>query len=141
LILYMDTSCLAKLYLLEEGSVRMRESAFAAGQVTTSKIAYAETRATLARALREGRIDNAEFDEARQKFEREWPDLTASEVSDSVLQEAGNLVDKHPIRGFDAIHLASAEHTRAMNIAQVVFATADRRLRDAADAEGFALTS
>ena len=118
----------------------MREAAVAAEQVTTSKIAYAETRAALARALRDRRLSDSQFAESRGKFDSECPDLTSSDVSDSILQQAGELVDRHPIRGLDAIHLASAKHTRAMNIAGVVFATADRRLRDAAAAEGFALT-
>src|SRR2546428_12991315 len=107
----MDTSCLAKLYLLEEGSVRMREAAVAAEQVTTSKIAYAETRAALARALRDRRLSDSQFAESRGKFDSEGPDLTSSGVSDSILQWAGEVVDGHPFRGLVGLHLASPYHT------------------------------
>ena len=139
MILYVDTSSLAKLYLLEDGSAEMRASALAAEQVTSSRIAHVETRVALARALRDRRIDEQALRDARRKFEVEWASLAALEVSDAILQQAGDLGDRHPIRALDAIHLASAEQVRALNQREVRFSTADRRLRDAAVAEGFSV--
>ena len=139
MILYADTSSLAKLYLLENGSAEVRNLILAAPQVTTSEVAYAETRVALARALRDSRLDQAGFQYARQKFEGEWPAFGAIKVGDGILREAGDLGDLYPIRGFDAIHLASAKQVRAISSDEVMFSTADRRLRDAAVAEGFAV--
>jgi predicted nucleic acid-binding protein len=139
LILYADTSSLFKLYLLDEGSDEVRRAVAASSQVTSSKIAYAETRVALARALRAQRLDQAAFRLARQKFEDEWTGMGAIEVEDQILQEAGDLGDLYPIRGFDAIHLASAKHVREQAQDLVRFSTADTRLREAAVAEGFAV--
>jgi hypothetical protein len=74
------------LYLVEEGSADMRASALAADQVTSSKVAYVETRVALARALRDRRIDGQVLAEARRKFEEEWVGLAAIEVSDAILR-------------------------------------------------------
>jgi len=139
LILYTDTSSLIKLYLVEEGSAEMGNLVAAATQVTTSNVAYAETRVGLARAFRDGRVNEGGFQNARQKFESEWPGIGAVELSDEILHEAGDLGDVYPIRGFDAIHLASAKQVREQGSQEVQFSTADRRLRDAAVAEGFSV--
>jgi predicted nucleic acid-binding protein len=139
LILYVDTSSLFKLYLAEAGSAEVRSLVGAASQVTSSKIAYAETRVALARAFREGRLDQFAFQSAREKFEHEWLGISTVEVSDEILRDAGDLGDQYPIKGFNAIHLASAKQVRALSGDQTMFATADRRLRDAAVAEGFAI--
>jgi predicted nucleic acid-binding protein len=61
------------------------------------------------------------------------------EVTDEVAREAGELGDRHPIRGFDAIHLASATKFRAGTRGELSFMTVDRHLRDAAVAEGFSV--
>lgn len=139
MILYTDTSSLAKLYLVEDDSDEVRRLVGAASQVASSSVAYAETRVALARALRDGRLDEGGFQNARHKFEGEWPGIGGVEVSDRILREAGDLGDLHPIRGFDAIHLASAKQVRSLANDQVAFSTADRRLREAAGAEGFPL--
>jgi uncharacterized protein len=139
LILYLDTSSLIKLYLAEDGSAETRNLVAVATQVTTSNVAYAENRVGLARAFRDGRISGSGFQNARQKFESEWLGIAVVELNNEILREAGDLGDLHPIRGFDAIHLASANQIRALSSDEVQFSTADRRLRDAAVAEGFAV--
>jgi uncharacterized protein len=138
-ILYLDTSNLAKLYLAEEGSADVEEAALAAEAVTSSKIAYVETRVALARAFRDRRIDERILQATQQKFEGEWPGLAAVEVSDFVLREAADLGDRHPVRASDAVHLASALQVRDLNRQEVLFSTSDRRLRDAAIAEGLSV--
>jgi uncharacterized protein len=140
LILYADTSSLFKLYLVEAGSLEVRNAVSAASQVMSSVVAYAETRVALARALRDGRLDQPGFALARQKFEAEWPGMGGIEVTDEILRESADLGDVYPIRAFDCIHLASANWARVLSTEDVTFTTADQRLRDAAVAEGFAPT-
>lgn len=137
MIVYADTSTLAKLYLLEDGSVEIRNLVAAASATTTSVVAYAETRVAMARAFRNGRLDERGLETARQKFEAEWPTTPTVEVSNEILREAGDLGDRYPIRGFDAIHLASAKQVLSLGEDEIVFSTADQRLRQAAIAEGF----
>ena len=51
--LYLDTSSLVKLYVTESGSKVVRQLVGDANVVATSVVAYAETRAALARLRRE----------------------------------------------------------------------------------------
>ncbi len=122
---------------MEDGSAEIRNLVVSATHVTASNVAYAETRVGLARALRDGRLNGGGLQNARQKFESEWPGMGVVELNDEILHEAGDLGDVYPIRGFDAIHLASAKQVREQSSREVQFSTADRRLRDAAVAEGF----
>jgi len=53
-ICYLDSSALVKLYVHEQGSETVRKLVDAASAVATSKVAYPEARAALARGFREG---------------------------------------------------------------------------------------
>ncbi len=78
MILYLDTSSLLKLFVLESGTEEVQARVEGAGVVATSIIAYPEAHAALARRQREGA----------------W-------------MRAGALAIRHRLRGMDAIHLAS----------------------------------
>ena len=58
-----------------------------------------------------------------------------SDVDDSVVTEAGRLAEQHALTALDALHLASALSLREPG-EDVAFVTFDRRLREAALAEG-----
>ncbi len=139
MILYVDTSCLTKVYLDEDDSTEVRESVQEAERLVSSRIAYTEARVALARAWRNARIDDLVFRAARAEFERGWESIFVVEVTDELARAAGDLGDRHAIRGFDAVHLASATKFRSDTKSEVSFMTADRRLRDAAVAEGFSV--
>lgn len=107
MICYLDTSALVKLYVEEEGSDLVMRYVREAGLVATSKVAYAETRAALARSKREGLLGNSTYREAVANFEEDCPSLFVLELTDAVVFKAGELVERFPLRGFDSIHLAS----------------------------------
>ena len=71
--LYVDTSSLVKLYVTEAGSDVVRQLVGGANLVATSVVAYAETRAALARLRREGALTGSNFTSARREFEDQWP--------------------------------------------------------------------
>jgi len=108
MICYLDTSALIKLYIEEEGSELVREKVSNASLVATSKVAYAEARAALARCMREGLLERNSYDEAVGYFNCDWPSFFIMEVTDMVIFKAGELVERYALRGFDAIHMASA---------------------------------
>jgi predicted nucleic acid-binding protein len=107
LIGYLDTSSLVKLYVEEEGSRHIRELVERAELVATSVVAYPEARAALARQRREGGLSSAGYDRARKDFEQDWPRYLTIEVSETVYRSAGDLAEKHRLRGLDSLHLAS----------------------------------
>ncbi|PKQ27332.1 MAG: VapC toxin family PIN domain ribonuclease [Actinobacteria bacterium HGW-Actinobacteria-4] len=132
-LVYLDTSALLKLCVLETGTPLAVALWEGAGTLVTSRIADAEVRSVLSTAERIGRIDAAPAAKARDRWDELRPGLTLVEVSPRVADAAAELADKRPLRAGDAIHLASALLLRE---AEPLFAAWDRRLASAARAEG-----
>lgn len=131
---YLDASSFVKLYVEEPGSLKVRRIAASASLLVTSGVAYPEINAALARRRRERSLRAADFLRARAAFERDWGRVVAITASDGLCQEAGELAERHGLRGFDAIHLASfAELLRGLKGEDnVEFSSFDDRLNRAA---------
>lgn len=136
MILYLDTSSLVELYVEEEGSQAVRSEVSKATAVATSAIAHVEARAAFARKHREGGLSREEYDRMLNDFRQEWATYLAIDVSDAIVTLAGDLTERHDLRGFDAIHLASALALRDKLQSSIVFSCADERLTAAAEAQG-----
>ena len=108
MICYLDTSALVKLYVQEPGSETVCELTGASVVVATCKIAYVEARAAFARGYREGILDKKNYDLVTGAFQHDWNSYFSLEVSDALVKLAGDLAEKHALRGFDAMHLAAA---------------------------------
>jgi predicted nucleic acid-binding protein len=106
-ILYLDTSSLVKLYVEEPGSRGVRGLLETAEIVATSVVAYPEARAALARRRRERSLTAASYRAARAALDTDWPRLLSLEVAEPLARQAGDLAERHRLRGFDALHLAS----------------------------------
>lgn len=105
---YLDTSALVKLYAEEEKREIVFEAVDSSEAVATSTVAYAEASAALARRRREGKLDQEEHRRAVERLNREWRTYERLAVSNLVAYRAGELADRYALRGFDAVHLASA---------------------------------
>ena len=138
MILYLDSSSLIKLYLEEEGSATVTALVLEADAVYASRVAYAEARSGLARARRMARLDDASYQTAIEEFEGRWTAVNVVDVSDSLVRLAGDLAERHGLRGFDAIHLASALVVQREGGQPVSFSARDDRLMEAAADEGLA---
>jgi predicted nucleic acid-binding protein len=135
LILFLDTSALVKLYIAEPGSERMREFVARGEPVAVSVLAFAEIHATFRRRKREELLQSAELEELQLGFADDWEELTQIPVGSAVLKLVPGLCERHPLRGADAVHLASALLLHQEGL-QVTFACSDRHLVGAAAAEG-----
>lgn len=135
MILYLDTSSLVKLYLEEEHAGAVHQWAAEAEILATSRVAYAESLAAVARRQREGDLSQGDLEQIKQALKKDWPLFAIIEVDEIV---AGDLAIQHALRGFDAIHLAAALtlKKRAQNTL-VAFSSFDLRLNQAAENEGF----
>lgn len=107
MILYLDTSSLIKLYVEESGSSEIESLVGQATLVCTSVVAYPEARSALARLCREGALTPDEHSLTKADLDEDWPRYLAIEVSGTVWREAGELAERHALRGFDSLHLAS----------------------------------
>ena len=135
MIVYLDTSSLVKLYVEEAHSEAVREWTAEAEVVATSRVAYPETISALTRRHNSGDIVNRDYERLVRAFAGEWGSYAALDFDEV---EAGRLVKKYGLRGFDGVHLAAAKLLASADAdVQVVFSSFDERLNDAARSEGF----
>ena len=132
---YFDASALIKRFVVEEGSTTVHSLLTREGVGATAKLAYAEVYAGLARKRREGYLSQARYGLACRQFESDWPAYLQVELRDEVLLLARDLIQRHPLRAYDAVHLASALSLQTGLGEEVTFVVADERLLDAAQAE------
>ena len=132
---YLDTSALIKRFVAERGSPQVESLVSRWGDVATAKIAYAEVYAGLARKHREGYLPGSQYALACRQFESDWQAYVRLDLQDEILILARDLIQRHPLRGFDANHLASALSLKTALGEDVTFAAADERLLRAARAE------
>ena len=134
-MIYLDTSALIKRFVNEKGSPLVQSLVTERPPVATAKIAYAEIFAGFARKLREGHLSKTLHTLACRQFERDWQSYLRVELQDDILYLARDLIQRHPLRGFDAVHLASALSLKNALTEEITFAAADGRLLRAAGAE------
>jgi predicted nucleic acid-binding protein len=132
---YLDTSALIKRFVAEKGSSVVETLVSQEGPAATGKIAYAEVYAGLTRKHREGHLPSSQYALACRQFESDWQAYIRVDLQDEILILARDLIRRHPLRGFDAIHLASALSLKTALGEDVTFAAADERLLRAAKAE------
>ena len=137
MIYYLDTSALVKRYYEEQGSAWVHSLFQPENVLMVSKVAYAELLAALARKRREKELTEANFTHAAESFQQEWKEFVVAEVTEAVFADLLALVKRHPLRGFDAIHLCTALWFRKRLKADILFACADRNLCTVAKTEGF----
>lgn len=138
MILYIDTSALVKRYFMEENSDEVINYWTEAEEVITSCVTYAETMASFWRKKREGLTPQELIQETTGLFKRDWEGFVRVEVNEDLNHTIDSLVQKYPLRGFDAIHLASAKVVSECLRGNLVFLCFDQRLVAAAHEEGLA---
>ena len=137
--LYLDTSALVKLYVDEPGSTEVADLLARATVVATSRVAYPEARAALARRAREGALARTALRRVISNLDRDFPSYVVIELLEPLARRAGMLAEQRALRGFDAIHLASAIEFGVLAGGPLVFVAYDQRLAAAAAAEGLLL--
>ena len=132
--LYLDTSSLVKLYVMEDGTDDVRTLVDVASILATSVVAYAEARAAFARRYREGALSRAASNSLTRDLDREWPSFLVLDVTDAIARRAGDLSLQYQLRGYDSIHLATYVELTWRAGAGVEFSSFDDRLNRAAAA-------
>ena len=67
-------------------------------------------------------------------FQKDWLNFVVLDFDEI---EAGHLVRKHGLRGFDAVHLSSAKMIKRDAVVALFFSSFDEKLNKAAKAEEF----
>jgi predicted nucleic acid-binding protein len=141
MILCLDTSALVKLYVRESGSEEVFAAVGEAEAVAVSAVAYAETRAAFARLLREGMTTRDRHAVRLTAFNGDWERCMRIDLLPGIARSAGDIAEIYALRGFDAIHLASALWLRDRAGAALRFMAFDSRLADAAQSAGLAVAA
>lgn len=139
---YLETSALVKLYVREPGTDRMLRLASRAANHRLAVLALAEVefRSAVRRREREGDIDPALATRLIERFaQQQEARFMRQLVNDQVLDRALDLIDRHPLRAYDAVQLAGCLVLKSTSPGEVpIFVCADRQLVAAAEAEGLA---
>jgi uncharacterized protein len=135
-ILYLDTSALVKRYFKEPDSDEVAAKWQEAAEIATSSVAYAEARASFCRKKREANLENKILKQLVKKLRQDWPTLVRIQVTDALNPYIDKALESHPLRGLDAIHLASAMVLQESFPKDLLFICFDQKLTQAAKAEG-----
>lgn len=136
MILYLDTSALVKLYVVEDGSELTQRAAQQAEILAVSRIAWAEYHAALARRSRMVPEDDDALDQARNALAADWEEFLIIELSQPVVELAGDHAELYALRAYDAVQLATASYLTRQSGKSVQFGCFDRHLNKAATAQG-----
>jgi len=136
MIAYLDASALVKRYLAERGSQEVKALIAQAEALGTSLISRAEVSAAVAKAIRTHALTTSQAEAAVQLFRTDWPDLARIQLTEMTLARADTLAWEHGLRGYDAVHLASALLWQEVLGKTITFATFDRNLWQAASRTG-----
>jgi len=145
-VLYLDSSALMKHYQNERGTEAFDKRLWAEFEnsrpVFTSVLSYAEIHSIVARRVREKLLSAVDGAAIHERFDADWVlGFTAVELDSYVLIFIRNIVKAHPLKGADAVHLASALWLRdTVRIGeklagpgeQITFASSDKQLITAA---------
>jgi predicted nucleic acid-binding protein len=126
---------LIKLIVVEDGSDTASEL-WDRYPAAASVLAYPEARAALAAARRAERLTGRGHDRAVAELEALSSELTVVGVDERLARHAGQLAFEHGLRGYDAVHLASA---LALDAAETILVTWDHDLSTAAAGAGLAV--
>ncbi len=135
MIIYLDTSSLAKLYIDEPHSDFVRRWAEEAEILATCRVAFPEMISAANRRLRHGDISKNDYKRMKARFLKDWDRFSVIDFDEHT---AAALVEKYGLRGFDGVHLASAWLLKEnRNDLSLAFSSFDDKLNEAALREGF----
>jgi predicted nucleic acid-binding protein len=117
----------------EQGSDLALELWSSSARAASSLLAYPEGRAALSAARRAGRLDQRLYRESQKSFDHTYEELIAIGVDQQLTRAAGDLASEYSLRGYDAVHLATALDLAEHDVALVSW---DRHLSRAATVAG-----
>ena len=128
---FLDTSAFAKRYIAEPGSDRVMALCEQADSLVVSVICLPELISTLSRLTREKRLAKADYLKLKGDAMADLADVDMCQITSDILSSVVSLLESHPLRAMDALHVACA-----LAVAPDIFASADQRQLSAAQKVG-----
>lgn len=136
---YLDASALSKRYVQENGTAWVRNllAPGAGHTLLTARVTMVEIYSALARRRREGSVPPDACAIAIQAFTaHSTTDYEFVELDMRVVSQARDLLERYPLRAYDAVQLASALVVQqvflAAQLPTLIFVSADDRLNKVA---------
>ncbi len=144
MLYYFDSSVVVKRYAKETGSTWVKQlfGPSLSNKICFSQVTNIEVAAGLSKKVRTGELSQKHYQLALQLFldDLDNGDYNIIPVNDDVVKLAIDLTRQHPLRAYDALHLATAiSLNRALGLAKLpllAFICADKSLLVAARDEG-----
>jgi predicted nucleic acid-binding protein len=133
---YFDTSALVKLYIREPQTPVVQEFIASTTRSATVITTKAEVAGAVGRAVRAQRLPSGVAHSAWATFCQHWPTLHRVQIAAALVTHAGELALTYALRGYDAVHLASALYWQTLLGVPVTMATYDRLLWDTSQTIG-----
>lgn len=137
-----DSSAVVKLYASEVGSVWVRSLVTThSNTVYLAQVGIVEIAAALSRKVRTQELSLDEYEAALWLFLSDVrnEEYIIAPLSDEIVELSVNLTRRHPLRGYDAVHLATAitlnTALRGADLPSLTFVAADAQLCIAAQRE------
>lgn len=105
---FLDTSAFAKRYVVEAGSDRVLAACQEADSLAVSVICLPELISTLSRLVREKRIASSAYRKLKAGVMADLADVDICQITPVVLASVVSLLESHPLRAMDALHVACA---------------------------------
>lgn len=134
--LYLETSALVKPYVGERDAYLVAAAVEVAELGYTSILTLPEATSAICAGERRGMLNAFQSKQARAAFLRDWPHLHRLRVDAATVQLASDFITRWPLRGFDAVHIATAHQLREVLGSRISFMTFDAQLRRAAVESG-----
>lgn len=137
---FLESSAFAKLFVFEHGSEALirRLDEIDDSHTLISSLASLEVRSAIRRRERAGEILPSDAKTALLALSEEIVRIVEQPLSQAVIDVARLVLDSHPLRALDALHLATCIVTRdTLQISDICFVSSDDALLKAADAEQF----
>ncbi|MGL4612150.1 MAG: type II toxin-antitoxin system VapC family toxin [Trueperaceae bacterium] len=138
MILYLDTSAIVASYFYEPHTATVSQATLQATQEWVSLIAYVETKAAFAQLKHQRRLVGKSYYQALKQFEEDWQTFDYYDISEEMVQLAASLAETFILKGYDAMHLASALRLQKV-YKDLRFLSYDVRLNRAASSAGLTL--
>ena len=136
MIVYLDASALVKRYVAEVESAEVITLIGEAQMTGPVVLCRAEVAAALAKAVRVGLASREAALKALAAFNADWEYLIRLQFGEPLAARAATLAWEYGLRGYDAVHLATALAWRETLGETVTVATYDRELWRGAQASG-----
>ena len=133
---FFDSSAFAKRYIEEKGSKEVLAWCDQATELGLSVIAIPELIAAFCRLRRERALSDSQYERLKGELSADIGDALICDTSPQVIASAIRALEKHALRGMDAIHVGAAVASAAD-----VFVSADKRQCAAARASGLRVSA